>query len=264
MRSLPRAAACYTLSMELAVVAFTCCVFVLAGLVKGTLGLGLPTVAMGLLALVMTPGEAAALLVVPSFVTNVLQASGPRLLPLLQRLWPLLAALCLGTWGLAAVLGPGLLSASSGSPATIGLGAVLALYGVLGLAAVELSVPPRLEPWLSPLIGGATGLVTAFTGIYMVPSVPYLQALGLARDDLVQALGLSFTVATVALAPLLVRAGALHLSVAGASLLALAPAVAGMALGQSLRARIRPRLFRLCFFAGALALGTHLMLRPLL
>ncbi len=256
--------ACYARDMDAAVIAFACFTFLLAGLVKGTLGMGLPTVAMGLLALAMTPAQAAALLVVPSLVTNVMQALGPRLLPLLRRIWPLLAALCAGTWGLAAWAGAGLLSADGGAPAAIGLGAVLAVYGLLGLAAVELSVPAGAEPWLSPLIGVVTGVVTAITGVYMVPSVPYLQALGLERDDLVQALGLSFTVATLALAPLLVRNGALQLSVAGASVLALAPAVAGMLLGQWVRGRVRPRVFRLCFFAGALALGAHLMLRALL
>ena len=40
-------------------------IFVLAGLTKGVLGLGLPTVAMSLLALLMTPAEAAALLLIP-------------------------------------------------------------------------------------------------------------------------------------------------------------------------------------------------------
>jgi hypothetical protein len=61
-------------------------IFVLAGFVKGVIGLGLPTVAMGLLALVMTPAQAAALLVVPSFLTNVWQAMGPELTPLVRRL----------------------------------------------------------------------------------------------------------------------------------------------------------------------------------
>ena len=73
-----------------------------------------------------------------------------------------------------------------------------------------------LEPWLSPLIGVATGLVTAATGVYMIPSVPYLQAIGLEKDELVQALGLSFTVSTLALAATLVQAGALQMSIAGA------------------------------------------------
>lgn len=50
-------------------VAFIAGVFVLAGLVKGVIGLGLPTISMGLLALAMPPLQAAAILVLPSFLT---------------------------------------------------------------------------------------------------------------------------------------------------------------------------------------------------
>src|SRR5262249_44948236 len=167
----------------------------------------------GLLAVVMTPAQAAALLVAPSFLTNVWQAMGSELAPLTRRLWPMLLGTCVGVWA-----GGGLLTADSGARASIGLGAVLALYGLLGLTAVEFAVPARLEPWLSPLIGVVTGVVTAATGVYMIPSAPYLQAIGLKKDALVRALGLSFTVATLALAASLVRQGALQISVAGASL----------------------------------------------
>jgi uncharacterized protein len=233
--------------------------FVLAGFVKGVIGLGLPTVAMGLLAVVMTPAQAAALLVASSFLTNVWQAMGPELAPLTRRLWPMLLGICVGVWA-----GGGLLTADGGAQASIGLGAVLALYGLLGLTSVEFSVSTRLELWLSPLIGAITGVVTAATGVYMIPSAPYLQAIGLQKDDLVQALGLAFTVSTVALAASLVRDGALQISVAGASLLALAPALLGMVLGQWLRARVRPETFRVCFFAASLLLGAHLMLRTLI
>ena len=212
--------------------------FVLAGFVKGVIGLGLPTVAMGLLAIVMPPAQAAALLVVPSFLTNVWQAMGPELAPLIWRLWPMLLGICVGVWA-----GGSLLTADGGGRASIGLGAILALYGVLGLTSVEFSVPTRLEPWLSPLIGAITGIVTAATGVYMIPSAPYLQAIGLKKDSLVQALGLSFTVATLALAASLVGEGALQVSVAGASLLALAPALAGMMLGQWVRARVPSETF---------------------
>jgi uncharacterized membrane protein YfcA len=247
--------------MGIFVVAFVSSTFVLAGFVKGVIGLGLPTVAMGLLAVAMTPAQAAALLTVPSFLTNVWQALGPGLRPLLRRMWPMLLGICIGTWSMGAWVGAGLLTADGG--ASVGLGAVLALYGLLGLSAVELSVPARFEPWFSPLIGAITGVVTAATGVYMIPSAPYLQALGLEKDDLVQALGLSFTVSTLALAGILVHAGSLGMSVAGVSLLALVPALLGMVLGQWVRARVRSRAFRICFFLGSLVLGAHLALRGL-
>ena len=95
----------------------------------------------------------------------------------------------------------------------------------------------------------------------MLPAVPYLQALGLDKDELVQALGLSFLVSTLALSVGLLEAGVLDARVALQSGLALMPALAGMATGAALRARISAASFRLCFFAGLLALGGYLVLR---
>ncbi|MDB5648492.1 MAG: hypothetical protein JWL62_12 [Hyphomicrobiales bacterium] len=95
----------------------------------------------------------------------------------------------------------------------------------------------------------------------MMPAVPYLQALKLEKEDLIQALGLSFTVSTVALAAgLLVRGGGLSLSVplVGASLLALLPALLGMFVGQRLRVRMNIDTFRRAFFVGLLLLGMYL------
>jgi len=239
---------------------FTVATFVLAGFAKGMVGVGLPTIAMGLLAMVTTPAQAASLVVVPSFVTNVWQSAvGPGLVPLLRRLWPMLLGICAG-----AAAGTGLLAGAQGARPAMALGVALVLYAALGLTSVAFSVPARAEPWLAPLVGAATGIVTAATGVYVIPAVPYLQALGLDKDELVQACGLSFTVSTVALAAVLAHDGVLDIAVAGASLLALAPALAGMALGQWVRARVHPELFRLCFLTALLALGAHLALRGLL
>jgi uncharacterized membrane protein YfcA len=47
-------------------------------------------------------------------------------------------------------------------------------------------------------------------------------------------------------------------------LLALAPALAGMMLGQWVRARVRSEVFRVCFFLGSLLLGAHLVVRALI
>jgi uncharacterized protein len=105
--------------MTLFVLAAITAIFVLAGFVKGVIGLGLPTVAMGLLAIVMTPAQAAALLVVPSFLTNIWQAMGREFAPLTRRLWSMLLGICAGVWA-----GAGLLTADGGARASIGLGAV--------------------------------------------------------------------------------------------------------------------------------------------
>jgi uncharacterized protein len=234
--------------------------FLLAGFVKGVIGLGLPTVSMGLLSLVMAPAKAASLLIVPSFVTNVWQlAAGPSVRRLAYRLWPMLAGVVLGT-----LAGTGLLTGSHAGQAAVALGLMLMLYAGLGLTSVRFSAVPSAEWWLGPLIGALTGLVTAATGVFVTPAVPYLGALNLDKEDMIQALGLSFTISTVALAAALAAGGAFALGDIGASTAALAPALLGMAAGGAVRGRFSERTFRQVFFGGLLVLGAHLASRAVM
>lgn len=230
--------------------------FVVAGMIKGVIGLGLPTVAMGLLGLAMAPSQAAALLIIPATLTNVWQlAFGGHLQGLVKRLWPMLLAIFLGT-----AIGALWIGMAGGHWVVRGLGAALLLYALSGLFLPTLSVSRRHEPWLGPLCGVITGVITSATGVFVIPVVPYMQALGLSRDELVQALGLSFTVSTLALAGGLLWRGSLGGTELSASLLALIPAVLGMWLGQWLRQRISAALFKRVFFIGLGALGAHLLI----
>ena len=233
--------------------------FLLAGFVKGVIGLGLPTVSIGLLGLLMTPAQAAAVLVVPSLVTNIWQAAvGGGLLALARRLWPLLAGICIGT-----TLGVVVLPHDDNGRATVWLGLALAVYAALGLVKVEFFVPRHAETWLGLLMGAATGAITVATGIFVMPGTPYIQSMEFDRDKLVQALGLSFTVSTMTLAAALAYRGQVQTSLAWPSIVALAAALAGMGLGQLTRGKIKAETFRLCFFVGLMLLGLHLALRGL-
>ncbi|AZF07323.1 sulfite exporter TauE/SafE family protein [Pseudomonas sp. R5-89-07] len=230
--------------------------FLLAGTVKGVIGLGLPTVAMGMLGLAMLPAQAAALLIIPSTVTNLWQlALGGHLSALLKRLWPMFVLIALGTG-----LGTLWLGMDAGPWVVRALGGALLVYALSGLFLPTFKVAPRTERWLGPLCGLITGLITSATGVFVIPAVPYLQALGLSRDQLVQALGLSFSVSTLALAAGLAWRGALGGGEVGASLLALVPALLGMWLGQALRQRISVLWFKRVFFTGMALLGAHLLL----
>jgi uncharacterized membrane protein YfcA len=245
--------------MVLSTLTFVLAVFLLAGFTKGIIGLGLPTISMGLLAVVLSPVEAAALLILPSLVTNVWQmVDGPHLKSLLGRLWPLNLGVCLGTW-----LGAAFLSELDGPYGSLALGVALVLYAVTGLAAFKFTVPQRSEGWLGPVTGAVTGAITAATGVFVIPAVPYMQAIGLAKDELVQALGLSFTVSTLALAVILAGSIGLTMGLAWPSMAGVAVALVGMRLGQAVRARLSPQTFRLWFFAGLLALGAYLAARGL-
>jgi uncharacterized membrane protein YfcA len=227
---------------------------------RGVIGLGLPTVSMGLLSLVMAPAKAASLLIVPSFVTNVWQlAAGPSFGRLARRLWLMLAGVVVGT-----LAGTGLLTGRHAGQAAVALGFLLMLYAVLGLTSVRFSVSPAAEWWLGPLIGALTGLATAATGVFAIPAVPYLGALNLDKEDMIQALGLSFTVSTIALAASLAAGGAFALGDIGASTAALAPALLGLAAGGALRGRFSEQTFPRVFFGGLLVLGAHLASRAVM
>jgi uncharacterized protein len=245
--------------IEPLLVATIAAAFVLAGFVKGVVGLGLPTTAMGLMSLALLPAQAAAILIVPSLVTNIWQLwAGPDFRGLVRRLWPMLVAVCVGVW-----LGAGWLAGEQAGAARVGLGIALVLYAALALANVRLPAPGRHEAVAAPVVGILTGLVTAATGIFTIPAVPYLQSLGLDKEDMIQALGLSFLVATIALGLSLAGGNVYDLDLLLGSCLAVAPALAGMAIGTKLRHRMPAATFKRWFLIGLLALGAYLAARGL-
>ncbi|MBO9651849.1 MAG: sulfite exporter TauE/SafE family protein [Variovorax sp.] len=234
-------------------------VFMLAGLVKGVIGLGLPTLSMALLALWMPPAEAAALLIVPSLVTNVWQLRPwPAIGSIARRLGSMQVGIVAGTFAGAWWLG-----APSGTWPVVALGLALTAYAAWGWMGRPVRTRPTSERWLGPLAGGVTGALTAVTGVFVIPAVIYLQALQLSRDALIQAMGLSFTVSTLALAVALAGRDAYSTPLAAASVAMLVPALCGMAAGQWVRSRLSVLLFRRCFFAGLAMLGIYMVMREL-
>lgn len=237
---------------------FIALTFFAAGFVKGVAGMGLPTVAMAVLSAVMPPVSAASLLVIPSFVTNFWQLfTGPSFAALLKRLWVMMLGIAVGT-----LIGSWLLTSVNTSYTSVGLGFALIVYALHGLLTKSLSVPKRLERPLSPIIGLATGLINGGTGVFTLPAVPYIQALGLSKDELIQALGLSFTVSTIALAAGLANGGAFHVVNMTLSTLAIIPALLGMKVGTIVRDHISTETFRRWFLILIGILGLELAVSP--
>jgi uncharacterized membrane protein YfcA len=229
-------------------------VFLLAGFVKGTIGMGLPTVAIGLLATRMPPAHALAIVIVPAIVTNIWQTFvGPYLRDIVRRLWPLMVGTALGIWA-----GAGLMTGPYARYGTIVLGVLLVVYAIVGLSKARFSVPRKNEKWIGGIVGVITGVISAATGVQVIPSMPFMQAIGMEKDELVQALGVFFTTATVALAFNLTGAGLLNATVAIPGAVAMVAAFAGMYLGQLLRSRMDADTFRRWFLIAMLLLGFYL------
>jgi uncharacterized membrane protein YfcA len=228
--------------------------FLLAGFVKGVIGLGLPTVSMGLLAVTMAPGQAIAIVIVPAIVTNVWQTfGGPYLRDIMRRLWPLMAGTVIGIW-----LNAGLLTGPYAPYGTVILGVLLVIYAIMGLTKLQFTVAQRNEKWIGGIVGLITGVVSAGTGVQIFPSMPYMQAIGMEKDELVQALGVFFTVATVALAFNVTASGLLTAATALPGAIAMAASFAGMFIGQAVRSRMQPEVFRRWFLIALILLGLYI------
>jgi uncharacterized membrane protein YfcA len=246
--------------MDLPMLGLIALVFLAAGTVKGVSGMGLPTFSVALLGLFMPTATAATLMLLPSLLTNVAQCIGPHARALARRLWPMWLLLAAATVGSPL---PDL--GSAGASARLTLGAVLVAYGLWGLARPALPAPGRLARPLGGAAGLLSGLLTAATGVFVMPLVPYLQSLRLAKEELIQALGLSFLVATLALAvrlgPLAVLSGA-AVPLAGHAT-ALVAAFAGLGLGVALRQRLPLPVFQRALYGVFLALGGLMLARAL-
>jgi uncharacterized membrane protein YfcA len=234
-------------------------ILLIAGVSKGVFGMGLPAISLGLLSLVMAPVEAAMLIVVPTLATNAWQfLTGPRRFAMMRRFGALLVGVVIGT-----TIGISVLTGAHTTLVSLALGSVLTLYGIAGLVAGHWTIASHAERWCSPAIGVLTGLMNGATGVSVMPLVPYLGSIGLARDELIQAMGLVFMTAMVALASCLAWTGHLRVASAGASMLALVPVFAGMHLGQMIRLRLHADAFRKWLFIGLLALGGYSVVRAL-
>lgn len=231
-------------------------VYFLAGLVKGVVGLGLPSVAVGLGAVLIGMKPALVLLIVPSFVTNVWQAAaGAHLGAIVRRTWPMLATISVGTWA-----GVWLLARLDASVLSAILGATLMGYSIMGFTTPKLPHPGRYELALSLPIGIVHGIVAGMTGSY-IPAVPFLQALGLSKDVLVQAMGIIFTISTIALAISMADQRLLSVPLAIASAGAVIPAIAGMMVGQQLRGRLSEATFKRTLLGALFVLGAYIFWR---
>jgi len=232
-------------------------IFLLGGAVKGVVGLGLPTVTLTLLTIVFGLKGAMVMMIVPSIATNVVQAvAGGSLPALMRRLWPMMALVCVGIWA-----GTRFLAGADGALLAGLLGLVTMVYGLAGLVTPKMPDVSRHARWLGPLTGLINGAITGLTGSSVMPGVPYFQALGMARDEMIQAMGILFSISALALGVAMAGVNLLPTELGLASLAGLVPAFIGMWLGLKVRKRISQQTFRRILFASLLALGGYMVLR---
>lgn len=145
---------------------------------------------------------------------------------------------------------------AAGSRATPILGVVLIAYGLWGLSKPNAPKARKHAGLIGGAVGALSGLVAAATGVFVMPLVPYMQSLQLARKAFIQGLGISFLIATVALT---IRLGTANTEDMVANVpgrvTALIMAFLGLWIGSRLRGRMNPMEFQRALYGVFVVLG---------
>jgi uncharacterized membrane protein YfcA len=228
-----------------------------AGVVKGVTGIGYSTSALPLLALTVGLKTGMPLVLLPSITSNVMvMRTAGDFAGTLRRFWPIYLAVLPGL-----VVGLAILPHIADIEAGGVLGLVLGVY-----AAAMLLRGPWLMPqgWSRPLmvpVGLLTGLVNGLTGSQVMPLVPYLLSLGLPANAFVQASNISFTLSSLVMLVGLARVGLLGWTELGLTITGIAPALAGVAIGNAIRQRLAAETLRRLVLGALLVMGLALVVK---
>ena len=231
--------------------------FLAAGTVKGTLGIGLPLVAVPLLATVFDLPTAVALMVVPVLASNIIQAlKGKRKIATFRRFLPLLLTLIPGT-----VIAAQFLSSVNLRTGSLVLGVIVVLFSLFQLVRFDFEVNKKHERYLNPIVGLFAGFLGGLSNLFGPPLIMYLVTLKLEKDDFVTTIGFLFVIAAATLYTTLATVGILSLENATASLVAAIPVMAGVFIGTRLRDRIHQKTFERALMIVLIFVGLNLIRR---
>lgn len=229
----------------------------LAGIVKGATGLGYSSCALPFLVSAIGLKPAMALVIIPAMATNVTVAfSTGHVTEIGRRFFNLYMSMLPGI-----AVGVYLLVWVAQSIAVRTLGLIIIFYALMTLFRPQLLMSKASERVLQVPTGFANGVLTGLTGSQVMPLFPYMMALDLDPNRLVQAINLAVTLASVILAIGLFSAGIMTPELVGASVLAIAPALVGVEAGSRLRRYIPAAQFKSVVLYVLLATGVLLLIR---
>lgn len=229
----------------------------IGGLTKGTLGIGMPALAVPLMLSAVSLPTAIALLVAPSYLSNVIELSNiPDKKAVLKRFSWLIAGLCAG-----AVIGAMVVLSISRGWAVFLMGVTAILFALGQAARLDITVPIKAERPAGAAVGVVSGIFGGFTGLFGPPIAAYLLALRMRHEEFVGAIALIYLFGLSVLYLLLARSGVLNSDVLLVSSLGCIMVYAGLIAGRWLRRRIEEPILRFATTGFLGLVGVDLCLR---
>lgn len=225
-----------TVDVTLVVVAVA---MALGSLAKAATGLGLPIIAISVMAPFVGVENAVLVMAVPTFVTN-----GWLLWEHRDR-WPAVGYLrtfvALGALG--TVAGTILLTRVDGDLLSVLLGGMVTAYLALRLRRPEFRLSRRLASLTAPLVGLTGGMLQGATGVSGPVITTYIHCLGLPREAFIVTLTAIFQAFALMQIATFAAVGLYDASSLGLTMLSLVPVLAAFPLGLRLGRRMSRQWF---------------------
>ena len=232
-------------------------VFLLAGTVKGLLGIGLPTISISMLAQFVDPRVAIALLLIPALVSNTWQIyRGGQVVRSARKLWPYVVTMSVVMF-IAALFA----ARTSAKVLVMGMGVMVVLWTMTSFIRTPPKIPPHLERSALFGLGAVSGVMGGLTAMWSPPMVIYLLSIRCSKDDFVRYTGFMILCGTVPLTLGYIANGLLDKSLAVASCLMIIPTLIGFSAGEYLRGHLGGQQFQKAVLVLFFLMGLNLIRR---
>ncbi len=228
-------------------------VFLFAGSVKGSLGIGFPAVAMSIFPIFIEPVLGVTLMALPVFITNMTQF-------VTIKGWPRIIRRFLVAGISTAITIYFVVQFVDDVPArwiNILVGVSLCVFALSALLKLELSVTEH--PRWQMLVGISSGLIGGVSAV-KAPIMVYMVALKLPREEFICGSGFLFFCGGVGLVGGLTTSSMLNSVTLTLSIGAVVMALIGFRIGMWIRGHLSEKVFRLSLLWLILALGLRLIL----
>jgi len=248
----------FLLSTDTVLIIASCAAAILfGGIVKGTLGVGLPLFAVPLMSLMIGSTQAIALVAVPVLASNIWQAWQEASWKItLKRFWPLMLTQAIMTvfavhWTLSFTV--------KQLNMLVAFAVVLAVVSML--FKPSFSISPQKEKWTGALVGTLSGMLGGVSSLMGPILISYMMSLKLKRDEFVGAISVIYLNAAWPLYAAMYAFDRMEVIDIGYSFLALIPMAIGLSTGQKLRHKLSEDAFRKVLLGFLIFVAALLVLR---
>ncbi len=229
------------------------------GLIKGTIGFGMPMVALPLIAFAVPVTTAMILLCAPIFLTNFLQIKFKKGISS-YRFLPMFLFLVVGL-----IIGARLILEINLNTITQIIAILIIFAAVINCFGFKINnnINKKYERIITSFIGFGSGILGGLSTVYGPPMLAYLVAVDLPKEKFVRTVSTMYFIGSFPLYGSLIYYGFATKQDLIMSLLLIIPALIAQQIGTKIRDKINQKQFRNCILVTLVFLGIMLFVKTI-